>query len=64
MLKHLLSKPLALELFWTSQILIQMIDILDLDETLMILSLNAKTILLKIYVIRRVCKQTLGLGLG
>ena len=49
MLKHLLIKLLALKLLWTSQISIQMINMSDLDETLMTLGLDIKTISLKIW---------------
>jgi len=42
-------RPLALVLALTFQMLIQMIDISDLGETLIILGLEAKIILLKMW---------------
>ena len=47
-LKHLLISILALLLLWTSQMSIHTIDMSDLDDTLITLSLDAKDMLLKI----------------
>ena len=47
-LKHLFIRLLALLPLWTSQMLIQMIDISDLGEILMMCSFDARTILSKI----------------
>jgi len=59
MLKHLLIKPLVLEPLWTSQILIQMIDMSDLGETLMNLSLDAKMISLRMWFFLMIFLTTL-----
>ena len=48
-LKHQLIKLLALLLLWTSQMLIQMIDMSNFGNTLMIYSLEVSVILLKIW---------------
>ncbi len=50
MLKHLLIRPLALELLCASQMSNQMINMLDFSETLITLGLDAKTILLNIWL--------------
>ena len=48
-LKHLLIRLLAFALLWTSQMLIQTMDMSYLGETLMTLSFDAKMILLKMW---------------
>ena len=48
MLKHLLIKSFTLILLSTFQMLIQMMDISDLEDTLIMYSFDAKAILLKI----------------
>ena len=49
-LKHQLMRSLALEPLWTSQMLSYMIAISDLKETLITLSLDVITILLKMWL--------------
>lgn len=48
MLKHLLIRFLILELLWESQILIQIIAMLDLGKALIIQEQKARTVLLNI----------------
>ena len=48
-LKYLLIRLLVLLLLWTSQMTIQIIDILDLGKTLMTRGFDVRTILLKIW---------------
>ena len=49
MLKEWLMRPLALLPLWTSQISIQMIDMSDLDDTLITYGLEVRVMLLKIW---------------
>ena len=52
-------RPLALLPLWTFQMSIQMIDISDLGETLMTLSLDAKVILSKIQFYFKILSMSL-----
>ena len=58
MLKHLLIRPLALILLYISQMLNQIINISDFDETLMTLSLNIRAMLLKIWLFLMIFSTT------
>jgi len=51
--------PMLKHLLWTSQILIQMIDMSDLGETLMNLSLDAKMISLRMWFFLMIFLTTL-----
>jgi len=59
-LKHLLIRLLALLPLWTFQMSIQIIDILDLGETLMTCGFDARTILSKIWFCLIISSTSLG----
>jgi len=61
MLKHLLIRHLALLPLSMFQMSIQIIDILDLGETLMTCSLDARTTLLKIWFCLMIPSTLLGI---
>jgi len=58
-LKHLLISMLALLLLWTSHMSIQMIDMSNLEDTLMTLGLDAEVTLSKIWFCLRIVLTSL-----